>query len=198
MRGTVFVFVKAPIAGRVKTRLGAQIGYGRAAALFRIMTARTLAQCEKGLWRTVLAVDPPGGANEAFWSPAFARIAQGPGDLGRRMGKVFAQAPPGPAVIIGADAPGLRARHLRAAFSALRGADAVFGPAEDGGYWLIGLSRRKPAPRLFDQVRWSSEHALADTVKTLPEGFAIRMLEHLRDVDEAVDLHSIRPYAAAR
>ncbi|MEO1135097.1 MAG: TIGR04282 family arsenosugar biosynthesis glycosyltransferase [Pseudomonadota bacterium] len=198
MRGTVFVFVKAPIAGRVKTRLGAQIGYGRAAALFRIMTARTLAQCEKGPWRTVLAVDPPGGMNEDFWPPRFARMAQGRGDLGRRMGKVFAEAPPGPALIIGADAPGLRTRHLHAAFLALQGADAVFGPAEDGGYWLIGLARGKPAPRLFDNVRWSSEHALTDTLKTLPEDFAIRMLERLRDVDEAEDLHSLTPYAAAR
>ncbi|MHA7873223.1 MAG: TIGR04282 family arsenosugar biosynthesis glycosyltransferase, partial [Hyphococcus sp.] len=118
MRGTVFIFVKAPRAGRVKTRLGAAVGIGRAAALFRIMTHQTIAESEKGDWRTLLAVDPPAAtaASWTFWPSHLPRIAQGAGDLGARMARVFAAAPAGPVLIIGADAPGLRARHLRQAF----------------------------------------------------------------------------------
>jgi hypothetical protein len=147
----------------------------------------------------VLAVDPPAATHGAaqFWPPHLPRIAQGGGDLGERMKHAFHEAPSGPVVMIGADAPGLRARHLRAAFDALKGADAVFGPAEDGGYWLIGLARKNPAPDLFDGVRWSTKHALADTLKSLPQRFDVRMLETLRDVDEARDLATIGPAAAA-
>ena len=179
MRGTVFVFVKAPRAGQVKTRLGEGVGMGRAAALFRALTERTIKEAAKGDWETVLAVDPPGAVRgwRALWPPYLPRVAQGPGDLGARMSRVIADASPGPVVIIGADAPGLRARHLRQAFHALGRADAVFGPAQDGGYWLIGLARRKPAPDLFGGVRWSTAHALDDTLASLPEGFDVRYLE---------------------
>jgi len=204
MRGTVFVFVKAPRAGAVKTRLGREIGMGRAAALFRVMTARTIGEAGKGDWRTVLAVDPPAALHgfENLWPRRFSRIAQGGGDLGARMARVFAAAPAGPALIVGADAPDLRARHLREAFAALRGADAVFGPANDGGYWLIGLSRRRGlrrlAPNLFEGVRWSTKHALKDTLKSLPKRFRVVRLQTLRDIDEAKDLAALGPRATAR
>ncbi len=199
MRGTVIIFIKAPVAGRVKTRLGEAIGMGRAAALFRVLTQRTIAESLKGEWRTVLAVDPPNAAHVSarFWPQDVERMPQGAGDLGERMARAFETAPQGPAVIIGADAPAMRARHLRQAFSALKGADAVFGPAEDGGYWLVGLNRRRAAPELFEGVRWSTKHALADTLKTLPSCFEVRMLEMLADVDEAKDLSLIGPAAAA-
>lgn len=199
MRGTVIIFVKAPVVGRVKTRLGAEIGMGRAAALFRVLTQRTLAESMKGDWRTVLAVDPPWAAHGSaqFWPPRVERMPQGGGDLGARMKRAFKEAPLGPAVIIGADAPGLRARHLRQAFAALQGADAVFGPAEDGGYWLIGLNRRRAAPDLFKSVRWSTKHALNETVQTLPSNFHVGMIEMLSDVDLADDLAAIGPAASA-
>jgi hypothetical protein len=196
MRPTVFVFVKAPMAGAVKTRLGASIGMGRAAALFRIMTIRTIAQATSRQWRTVLAVEKrcEKGGWRRLWPKVLARASQGEGDLGARMARIFAAAPKGPALIVGADAPGLRARHLREAFSALRRVDAVFGPAQDGGYWLMGLARRGPmarcAPDLFKGVRWSSRHALEDTIARLPEGLRIARLETLRDVDEADDLQA--------
>lgn len=199
MRGTVIVFVKTPVAGRVKTRLGAETGYGRAAALFRILTKHTLREAEKSGFRVLLAVDPPGAvkARTRFWPPHLKRMAQGSGDLGARMGRAFRKAPPGPLVIIGADAPGLRARHLRQALAALRGADTVFGPAEDGGYWLVGFNRRRAAPDLFRNVRWSTKHALDDTLKTLPKSFDVAMLDTLRDVDEAKDLEAMGLFSCA-
>ncbi len=195
MRGTLIIFAKAPVAGRVKTRLGAALGPARAAAIFRVMSANTLARASAGPWRTVLAVDPPGAVAgfENLWPARFSRIAQARGDLGMRMARAFADAAPGPVVIIGADAPGVRARHIRAAFTALAGSDAVFGPAEDGGYWLVGLSRRRAGhglsgPDLFANVRWSSPHALADTLDGLPAHFRVAMIDRLRDLDDSDDL----------
>ncbi len=193
MRGTVIIFVKTPRAGAVKTRLAADVGAGRAAALFRIMTERTVMTALAGPWRTVIAVDDGAGLSgrEHLFPPHVARCVQGAGDLGQRMGRVMGAAPPGPVIAIGADAPGLRAEHLRQAFAALRGADAVFGPAADGGYWLIGLARRRAAPALFEGVRWSTRHALKDTTKTLPPAFKTAMLETLSDIDEARDLANL-------
>ncbi|GJL94190.1 MAG: hypothetical protein DHS20C05_05950 [Hyphococcus sp.] len=190
MRGTVILFVKAPRAGKVKTRLGAEIGMGRAAALFRIMTTHTIGELVKGDWQTMLAVDPTHALTgwDNLWPPNLKRVAQGGGDLGARMGRVIDQAPPGPVVIIGADAPGLRTDHLRQAFQKLGGHDAVFGPAEDGGYWLIGLARRRSAPDLFHSVRWSTQHALDDTKASLPKDFSIAELMAMQDIDEANDL----------
>ena len=200
MRGTALLFVKAPRAGQVKTRLAADVGHGRAAALFRIMTQRAVGEIVKGGWRAVLAVDPPSAMKgfNTLWPPRVPRIPQGRGDLGDRMGRAFENAPLGPVVIFGADIPGLRARHLREAFRALQGADAVFGPAPDGGYWLIGLARRRPAPKLFEKVRWSTKHALKDTLASLPSDFRIRQLEELADVDRAKDLAALGPRATAR
>lgn len=193
---TLIVFVKAPIAGRVKTRLAREVGTGRAAALFRHMLARAY-RGARGPWRTVLAVDPPSAIYDAIWPRDFDRMAQGKGDLGARMKDAFA-AFAGPTLIIGADAPGVRAHHMRDAFRALGRHDAVVGPAADGGYWLIGLAGRKPAPGLFDGVRWSSEHALADTLKTLPANFSVAFLETLRDIDEAKDLAALGPLSSVR
>lgn len=200
MRGTVFIFLKAPQAGRVKTRLGAEIGMGRAAALFRTMTERTIAEAAKGPWRIVLAVDPPAALTgwAHLWPRRFARLRQGSGDLGARMARAFAAAPKGPTIIIGADAPGFRARHLRQAFAALGRADAVFGPAADGGYWLIGLSQKHPAPDLFTGVRWSTKHALKDTLDSLPPDFPYALLETLADIDEVKDLTALKQRSTAR
>ncbi len=195
MRGTLIVFLKTPKAGRVKTRLGRDIGMGRAAALFRHMIAATLAEAGKGRWRKIIAIDPPSDLSglRGVWPVGFERLAQSRGSLGERMKTAMRAAPSGPVVVIGADAPGLRAAHIRRAFVALGHGDAVFGPAEDGGYWLIGLARRRPAPKLFADVRWSSPHALADTLAGLPPGFRTAFLPTLRDLDEAADLKAIGP-----
>lgn len=191
---TLILFVKAPVAGRVKTRLAREVGTGRAAALFRHMLARTYAAA-RGPWRAVLAVDPPAALHDRTWPRDFDRMTQSEGDLGARMKNAFA-AFDGPTIIVGSDAPAMRAHHVRQAFRALRRHDAVFGPAADGGYWLIGLARRKLAPNLFDGVRWSSAHALEGTLKTLPAGFSVAFLETLQDIDEAKDLPALGPLSA--
>jgi hypothetical protein len=94
-------------------------------------------------------------------------------------------------VIVGSDIPGIDASLVARAFDRLGRHEAVFGAADDGGYWLIGLARRRLAPRalarrLFRGVRWSGPHALADTRRNLPAGAEAPPLAVLEDVDEAV------------
>jgi hypothetical protein len=200
MKGTLIVFIKAPVAGRVKTRLAKAVGPARAAAIFRQLTVQTIAEARKGEWRTILAIDPPTAAEgfSTLWPPELDRVVQARGDLGARMSAAFDVAPAGPAIIIGADAPGMRARHIRGAFRALAGADAVFGPSDDGGYWLVGLARRRAAPHLFRDVRWSSRHTLKDSVKSLPASFRSASVNRLRDIDDGADLKALGKRAFMR
>jgi glycosyltransferase A (GT-A) superfamily protein (DUF2064 family) len=135
-------------------------------------------------FRTVLAITPDRG----WVSFRVQRIPQGGGDLGVRMHRVFWRFPHGRMAIIGCDIPGAGPADVLAAFHALGGADAAFGPAADGGYWLVAMSPRRPA-RPFARVRWSTEHALADTLANFA-GRRVSMLRTLRDVDTAADLRA--------
>lgn len=182
------VFLRTPRLGRVKSRLAAGIGALAALRFYRETTYRLLRRVEKDRrWRSHLALTPDRDlARPRPWRVALAYRAQGLGDLGRRMASVFRDLPPGPVVIIGSDIPAVTSRHIAAAFAALGRCEAVFGPAEDGGYWLVGFRRRPRLPHgLFERVRWSSEHALADTLKGLPPGLSVTFLETLEDVDDA-------------
>lgn len=191
-RPHLVVFVKAPRLGQVKTRLAADIGIVAAWAFYRRTmtdTVRRLASDRR--WRCWLAVTPD-SAGLRFANAAV--IPQGPGDLGRRMARVFATLPPGPAVIVGTDAPDVTPAHIARAFRALGAHTAVFGPAADGGYWLVGLKRSPRIPDLFRNVRWSSRSALADTRANLSEKPAL--LETLIDVDDGRSLAAWRALRA--
>ena len=184
--------LKEPHPGRVKTRLGRDIGKVEAAWWFRHQTARLLRRLDDPRWRLVLAVSPDGeGMTSRVWSGHLPRLPQGPGDLGHRMGRVFRTLPPGPALIVGADIPGIAPDHIERAFRTLGKADAVFGPAPDGGYWLVGLRRTAAVPSgLFAGVRWSTSHAIEDSRATLAN-YRVAMIDTLRDVDTASDLRSV-------
>ena len=145
-------------------------------------------------WTSWLAVTPDSAlfAPESFPRGDYLMTAQGPGgleggDLGQRMGRLLLTLPRGPAVIIGSDVPGITRPDIAAAFRALGSKDWVVGPAPDGGYWLIGAKRRPRIELPFAGVRWSSEHALADTLANL-EGRTVAQLRALADVDDAADL----------
>ncbi|MGV6800544.1 MAG: TIGR04282 family arsenosugar biosynthesis glycosyltransferase [bacterium] len=190
------VFVKAPKMGRAKTRLATGIGAARAASFYRQSTQTLLANLSNDRrWQTVLAVDPVSAVASGWppiWPPHLPRIAQGSGDLGARMGGLFQFLPPGPVIIIGSDAPQISQAMIAEAFAKLDGHEVVIGPAEDGGYWLIGLKRQRLAPNLFANVRWSSEHTLDDTLASLPEKYRIAYLQSLTDVDDAADLDRLQ------
>ncbi len=181
--------VKEPVPGRVKTRLAAGIGAVAAARWFRAQALGLLARVEDPRWETVLAVAPDrAGRASRVWPPHLPRLPQGAGDLGDRMGRIFRSLPPGPALIVGADIPGITRAHVAEGFRALGAADAAIGPAEDGGYWAIGLRRTGAVPAtLFRGVRWSTEHARADTVASLG-GLRVAEIATLADVDTAADL----------
>ncbi|MGE5200878.1 MAG: TIGR04282 family arsenosugar biosynthesis glycosyltransferase [Acidobacteriota bacterium] len=181
------IFAKAPLLGQVKSRLAAGIGALAALQFYRETTERLLRRFGADRrWKVWLALTPRRALGAAHWAGASSRLDQGRGDLGHRMGRVFRSLPPGPAVIVGSDIPELSPRHVAAAFRALGRHDAVLGPAADGGYWLIGLRRRPRIPAgLFEGVRWSSAHALADTRASLPRNSSIALLEMLEDVDDA-------------
>lgn len=177
--------VKAPRAGRVKTRLGREIGMTTAAWWYRHQTARLLRKIRDPRWDLVLAVSPDQAMGP--WPGGHPKVPQGQGDLGARMGRLLGN---GSTLIIGSDIPGITREEIARAFAALKGADVVIGPALDGGFWAIGA--RKPLPaRAFQGVRWSTEFALADTLQTL-KGLRIAYAGTLADIDTAEDLAQLR------
>lgn len=184
------VMAKRPQLGAVKTRLAKGIGAVAAAKFYRGATLDLLRRVGGDpRWQTLLALSPDRAVHdEGVWPAGVPRIAQGPGDLGHRMGRLMRDLPPGPVVIVGSDIPGIARVHVAQAFEALGSADAVFGPAHDGGYWLVGLKRRPRIAEIFGGVRWSGEHALADTLANAKRaGLSIATLETLSDVDTAED-----------
>ena len=175
------IFARLPRLGTGKRRLAADIGATAALAFQRTCLAavvRSLGSDPR--WRTWLAVTPP---RSGPWPRHIPRIDQPAGDLGRRMALVARGLPPGPVVIVGSDIPGLRPSHVAAAFRALGDHDGVFGPAADGGYWLVGLKRRPRFVDPFGGVRWSSPDALADTLANL-RGKSVALLDTLEDIDD--------------
>lgn len=192
MRRTLIIMVKEPHAGRVKTRLGRDIGMTRAAWWFRHQARRTIRTLRDPRWQIVLAVTPDrAGMRPPAWPANLARLPQGRGDLGDRMARLLRRMGPDPTVLIGADIPGVTRLHLSRAFRLLGQNDVVLGPAEDGGYWLIGTrgaNALPPGP--ISPVRWSTTHALEDTVDRLA-GRRIGFADRLQDVDTAADLNKV-------
>lgn len=186
-RPRLYVFVRAPVLGAVKRRLAAGMGAVEALRFYRAATDSLL--CKVGAdprWETVLAVTPDRAAHGVSpWPAGIVRTGQGGGDLGARMGRILARDRTVPVAIVGSDIPELGARHVESAFAALRSADLVFGPAVDGGYWLVGRRPGAATRGLFDGVRWSSPHALADTRANVPVRRKVAILEMLEDVDDA-------------
>ena len=186
----MIVFARAPRLGTLKRRLAAGIG-DRAALRFHTATLRRLLRRLRAdpRVRTVLAHTPDAARfpPDPAWR-GLPRIPQGRGDLGARMHRAFARFPHTRVALVGCDIPALDASDLAACFRALGRADAAFGPAEDGGYWLVAMARRRPA-RPFAGVRWSTPHAFADTLRNFA-GRPTATLRTLRDVDTAADLEA--------
>jgi uncharacterized protein len=195
MKDIVVVFARAPRLGAVKRRLAREIG-ARAALRFHLDTLTRLlrALTADRNFRTVLAITP----NHArLRLPVrVPQIPQGSGDLGNRMDRAFRRYPRNRVAIIGCDIPDAGPDDARTAFRALGSAQAAFGPAADGGYWLVALSPRRPA-HPFASVRWSTESALADTLVNFA-GRRVALLRTLQDVDTAADLRRLRAQEKTR
>jgi rSAM/selenodomain-associated transferase 1 len=197
-RWRLVVMAKGPVAGQVKTRLAREIGVAVATRFARHSTEALLQRVGfDPRWQAVLAITPDHAVTARLWPLGIARMAQGTGDLGRRMQRIFQHMPPGPVVIIGTDIPGMQPACLAKAFRLLGRHDAVFGPAIDGGYWLVGMRRRPRLLRPFSGVRWSSAQALGDTLANLSER-SVGFVATLSDVDDARDLARCGSHAGRR
>ncbi len=182
MRDTVIVFARAPRLGTVKRRLAQDLGDRAALRFYRGNLARLLrALARDHRFRTVLAATPDHA--RVRWPVRVPVVGQGGGDLGQRLHRACAAHRR--VAVVGTDIPALGAGDVAAAFRALGRVQAAFGPSEDGGYWLVALSPRRPA-RPFAGVRWSTAHALADTLANFA-GRRVALLRTLRDVDTGAD-----------
>lgn len=186
MKPTLIIFAKAPRLGAVKTRLARDIGAAAAWSFHRRTLALMLRRLARDRrWRCWLAITPDKYAKaRRIWPLPALKLPQGSGDLGARLDRALRLPPPGPVVIIGTDAPSVKPSHIAKAFKELSRHGAVFGPAEDGGFWLVGMKRRPHAPYIFHDVRWSTGNALEDVLKNFPASISTFMLETIIDVDD--------------
>jgi rSAM/selenodomain-associated transferase 1 len=198
------IFAKDPVPGTVKTRLGAAIGNAAAADLYRELAERTLATAvaarEAGIVGSVELWCDPDVERAAFlrWRDRFGITlrAQDGADLGQRMRHALATALArgGPALLVGTDSPAIDVAYLADAAAALASHDAVFGPADDGGYVLVGLARDVDA---FSGIAWSTAGVMAATRSRLArEGVTWLELPALWDVDTPADLTRLRNWLA--
>jgi rSAM/selenodomain-associated transferase 1 len=184
--------VRVPVAGRTKTRLARQVGVATALRFARGTSRAVIRRLARDArWRVTLAMTPDADVCSRALPLHPARCAQGRGDLGVRMQRLLEGRPPGPVVIVGTDIPGITPGAVVQAFRLLGSNDAVFGPAADGGFWLVGARRRLRGLAMFAGVRWSTQQALADTLANL-QGHPIGYARTLRDVDTADDLVELR------
>ena len=191
----LLIFAREPVLGRAKTRLAAGIGPEAALAVYRELLALTAAavaqaQVPATVW---LAEAPAPPASPTLARPEWPGLpwrVQSAGSLGARMAGAFAEAfaaGAGRVAIIGTDCPGLSADLLRQALAHLTTHDLVLGPADDGGYYLLGMN--KLAPELFDNKSWSTASVLPDTLADAARlGLRVARLPTLPDVDSVEDL----------
>lgn len=194
-RERLILFTRFPLAGRAKTRLIPCLGAERAAQLQREMTEHVLTRewplvKHRGVKLEVRFEDGSQADMRRWFGRAFTFVPQGQGDLGERMLRATSEAlgtGMDAVVVIGADCPELDAALIERAFDALRSNPVVFGPAKDGGYYLVGL--RQPLPELFQGIAWSTANVLADSIARARQlGIEPCLLPELSDVDEPADL----------
>ncbi len=196
----IAVFAKAPLPGLAKTRLAPALGAAGAAALAERLLNHAVAQAVAAGLGPVTVWATPDASHPAFTRlPAQhgVRLAvQDGGDLGARMANTFAQTlaedPATPLLLMGSDAPALNAALLQQAAAALREHAAVFVPAFDGGYALVGLQAAVPA--LFSDMVWSTPQVMADTrARLAAAGVTHLELPAVADIDEPADLTHLPP-----
>lgn len=193
------MFAKQPVPGRVKTRLAADWGDDRAAALYECFVRDVLNRFGSMGDRRVVGFTPNSDAAREWFGTAAAVDGtttwqlwpQPETDLGGRIGAFFSawcRSDDDRTILIGSDSPSVPASYLEDAWTLLESHDCVIGPAADGGYWLIGL--RGPADRglhLFDSIEWSGSGVFGQTVERVREmGLRLGLLPVWYDVD-AVD-----------
>jgi len=187
MRPQLYIFAKAPAMGKAKTRLAADIGKVHAHRLYRTMLSKVIRRVQDPRWDTVLMATPVRAIGNVREWDGLTQIPQAKGSLSPRLLAAFANR--GPTLVIGTDCPQVTRDDIADGFAALRHHAAVFGPADDGGFWLMGMSGPVKAD-VFDNVRWSHEDTLSDVEANI-EG-SVHHLRTLIDVDDLRALRALR------
>lgn len=185
LQSRLVLFARFPIAGTCKTRLIPALGASGAARVHRLLTERTMSTLRSSGCPVTLAHTGASRADFIRWlGTGFELVDQVEGDL---TAKLLAMLYPAPVIFFGSDTPDLDERHVTAAIRGLESHDVVIGPAEDGGYYLIGL--RHALPELFIDMPWSTAKVLPETLTRL-ERTRIEplLLETLADCDRPEDL----------
>jgi uncharacterized protein len=179
------LFARYPTAGACKTRLIPALGPAGAANLHRRLTERTVAVLRATDAPVTVAYTGASAADFSAWLGTDVELVdQVEGDLTARL---LACLDPAPVIFFGADTPDLALHHVEAAIAALDHNDVVIGPAEDGGYYLIGM--RPALPELLTDMPWSTDQVLPETLARLDErGIVPVLLETLADCDRPGDL----------
>lgn len=194
----IALVVKAPVAGRVKTRLCPPLRPEDAAALYHCFLLDSLDRVRRLRSARPAVAYTPEDARPFFerTCPGFVLVAQQGPDLGARLASTFQQLFEdgfGPVVAIGGDTPTLPPRFLELAVELITDPriDVVLGPCEDGGYYLIGL--RRPRPELFAGISWSTDRVLCETVRRAAAlGLTLASLPQWYDVDTPADLRRLQ------
>ena len=186
----LLIFVKNPVLGDVKTRLAQSVGHEKALYIYRALLGHAnsvtsaVDDCNRIVYYSQEIVQ------DDIWDTAlFQKRKQVLGDIGERMQSAFLEAFQDgmeQVVLIGSDCPKLSPSHIEEAFQALNHYDVVYGPAIDGGYYLVGLN--KPQSHIFDLSAWSTSKVMAESIRICSEnGLKLRLLEALPDVDYIAD-----------
>src|SRR5574341_184543 len=191
----LLIFLKYPEPGKVKTRLAQYIGKEKAAHIYSVMAETIIYRVSKSReYKTIAFFDPPGRKSdiENWLSNNDCKFLPQEGNyLGERMANAFSKAfalGADKVVIIGTDCIDISNDLISEAFSTLDITDVILGPAEDGGYYLLGL--KKLIPEIFNNIDWSTNRVLNQTLKTLREkGLRFQLLQTLKDIDTANDLN---------
>lgn len=195
----LIVFARLPADGKNKTRLIPALGASGATEVYRQLVTYTLEQVEKlrascGCQVTIYFTGGSSQQMQTCLGHSWNYLPQSDGDLGNKMVSAIEeslQRGGKKVVVIGTDAPLLQATHLRKAFDALETSDVVIGPADDGGYYLIGM--KYPHRFLFSEVEWSTDKVFEQTLRKLKENqLRFHQLEPLADVDYPEDLLVLR------
>lgn len=201
---SLIVFAKAPVPGRVKTRLVPPLTAEEAARIYEASLADVVAMAEDANAASVLSYDPANGAAEYFEArfPTLSQVKQQGKDLGERLRHAADDAFASGAdrvCIIGGDSPTLPPGYLRQSFGELQDAEVVFGPTEDGGYYLVGIrSTAWPAATaIFESIPWSSPDVLEASLEAgRAAGLAVHLAPSWFDIDRPEDLLTAATQAA--
>lgn len=209
------IFVKEPVAGKVKTRLGAEIGCEESAHLYKLFVKDLVTRFHCLPDKLIMGYAPNNSSAKEWVNSLFAHDLssaeasrmtkkeswpQPDGELGERISAYFKHAFKSPdtesVVLIGSDSPTIPLEYVQQAFEWLYQKDCVIGPSADGGYYLIGL--RSSCSELFKEIRWSGAEVLGQTVEKIKKAdLSLKLLPVWYDIDSRDDLQMLKGHLSA-